>query len=179
MWQGVAPTTPRSPTGKAGSVRVPLRGPQPDCQTTGQTSTFIRGIAGFPGQRVAPARPEYANLRLTGQIQPGTTSRQLAPIDLTLSTIGTTPITLDPCPALAGRDYSKARDGGFSDPIAPRYLACVVHPVVIDPTHPLHWTIPATSLTVASSRGAIHGTTVTVQLGIAGVPLLKLTATAH
>jgi hypothetical protein len=50
---------------------------------------------------------------------------------------------------------------------------------VIDPTHPLHWTIPATSLTVASSRGAIHGTTVTVQLGIAGVPLLKLTATAH
>jgi hypothetical protein len=128
MWQGVAPTTPRSPTGKAGSVQVPLRGPQPDCQTTGQTSTFIRGIAGFPGQRVAPARPEYANLRLTGQIQPGTTSRQLAPIDLTLSTIGTTPITLDPCPALAGRDYSKARDGGFSDPIAPRYLAAPCTP---------------------------------------------------
>lgn len=165
--------------GAIGPLRVPLRGPQPGCASTGHGSTLIRGIGGLTGQPVAPPRPEYASLRLTGQIQPGTTTRQLAPIDLTLRTVGSAAITLDPCPALAGRDYATARSGGFSDPIPSAYLPCTARAAVIDPQHPLHWTIPAMSLALETSTGAISGSTVTVQLGMAGVPLLKLTTTAH
>jgi hypothetical protein len=165
--------------GGASPLHVPLRGPQPGCGPTAGTSTLIDGIPGRPGEPVAPPRPEYASLRLSGKIEPGTTSRQLAPINLTLRTIGTAPITLDPCPAIAGRDYAKTRSGGFSDPIPSAYLPCVIHAVVIDPEHPLRWTIPATSLVQTPGTGAIAGTTVTVQVGIAGVPLLKLKTTAH
>ncbi len=120
-----------------------------------------------------------AQLRLAGQIQPGTTSGQLAPIDLTLRTIGSAPITLDPCPAYAGRDEATAHSGGFSDPISSGYLPCTNHTAVIRPGHPLHWTIPATSLLQTPGTGAIPGSTVYVQLGIGGVPPLHLKTTAN
>jgi hypothetical protein len=161
------------------SLHVQLRGPQPGCEPTTRTSTLIDGVAGSPGQPVQPPRPEYSSLRLTGQIEPGTTHSQLAPIDLTLRTTGTTPVTLDPCPAYAGRDYATARSGGFGDPISSRYLPCTLHAAVVRPGHPLHWTIPATSLLQTPGTGAIPGTTVYVQVGIAGVPPLHLKTTAH
>jgi hypothetical protein len=161
------------------SLRVPLRGPQPGCEPTAGASTLIDGIAGAPGEPVQPPRPDYSSLRLAGQIEPGTTSGQLAPIDLTLRTIGSAPITLDPCPAYAGRDYATAHSGGFGDPISSGYLPCTTHAAVIRPGHPLHWTIPATSLLQTPGTGAIPGSTVYVQLGIAGVPPLHLKTTAH
>jgi hypothetical protein len=139
---------------------------------------LIDGIAGAPGEPVQPPRPDYSSLRLTGQIEPGTNHWQIAPIDLTLRTIGNAPVTLDPCPAYAGRDDATARSGGFSDPISSGYLPCTKHAVVVRPGHPLHWTIPAISLLQTPGTGAIPGTTVYVQLGIAGVPpvLLKTSA---
>jgi hypothetical protein len=162
------------------SLRVPLRGPQPACQPATGTSTLIDGIAGAPGEPVQPPRPGYSSLRLTGQIEPGTSSDQLAPIDLTLRTTGSAPVTLDPCPAYAGRDYATARSGGFSGPISSGYLPCAEHEAVIRPGHPLHWTIPASSfLQSGPGSGAIPGSTVYVQLGIAGVPPLRLKTTAH
>jgi hypothetical protein len=161
------------------SLRVPLNGPQPGCNPATGPSTLIDGIAGAPGQPVQPPRPDYSSLRLTGQIEPGTTSGQLAPIDLTLRTTGSAPVTLDPCPAYAGRDDATARSGGFGDPISSGYLPCTNHAAVIRPGHPLHWTIPATSLLQTPGTGAIPGTTVYVQLGIAGVPPLHLKTTAH
>jgi hypothetical protein len=132
---------------------------------------LIDGVAGAPGQPVQPPRPDYSSLRLTGHIEPGTNSGQLEPIDLTLLTIGSAPITLDPCPAYAGRDDATARSGGFSDPISTGYLPCISHAAVIRPGQPLHWTIPATSLLQTSGhrpeddlatrsgsrRGARHG----------------------
>ena len=139
---------------------------------------MIDGVAGAPGEPVQPARPEYSSLRLTGHIQPGTTSSQLAPIDLALSTIATAPVTLDPCPAYAGTDYATARSGGFSDPISSGYLPCTRRAVVIRPGQPLHWTIPATSLLQTPGTGAVPGSAVYVQLGIAGVPLLHLKTSA-
>ena len=140
---------------------------------------LIDGVAGGPGQPVQPPRPEYSNLRLTGQIEPGTTGDQLAPINLTLRTIGSVPITLDPCPAYAGRDYATARSGGFSGPINSGYLPCTKHATVIRPGHPLHWTIPATSFQQSGpGSGAIPGSTVHVEVGIAGVPPLRLKTTA-
>ena len=138
-----------------------------------------RGIAGAPGDPVQPPRPDYSSLRLSGQIEPGTTSAQLATIDLTLRTIGSAPVVLDPCPAYAGRDYAAAHSGGFGDPIRSGYLPCSSHGAVIRPGHPLHWEIPATSLLQAPGTGAIPGSTVRVQLGIAGVPLLDLKTTVH
>jgi len=161
------------------SLRIPLRGPQPGCQPATGISTLIDGAAGAPGEPVQPPRPDYSSLRLAGQIEPGTTSGQLAPIDLALRTIGSAPITLDPCPAYAGRDDATARSGSFSDPISSGYLPCTSHGAVIRPGHPLHWTIPATSLLQTPGTGAIPGSTVYVQLGIAGVPPLRLTTTAH
>ncbi len=162
------------------SLRVPLRGPQPGCEPATGASTLIDGIAGAPGEPVQPPRPEYSSLRLAGQIEPGTTSGQLAPIDLTLRTIGSAPVTLDPCPAYAGRDDATARSGGFSGPISSGYLPCTNHRAVIRPGHPLHWTIPASSfLQSGPGSGAIPGSTVYVQLGIAGVPLVHLKTTAH
>ena len=162
------------------SLRVPLRGPQPACNPAIGTSTLIDGIAGAPGEPVQPPRPDYSSLRLTGHIEPGTTSGQLAPIDLTLRTIGTTPVTLDPCPAYAGRDDATARSGGFGGPISSGYLPCTSHAAVIRPGHPMHWTIPASSfLQSGPGSGAIPGSTVYVQLGIAGVPPLHLKTTAH
>jgi hypothetical protein len=140
---------------------------------------LIDGIAGAPGEPVQPPRPDYSSLRLVGQIEPGTTSGQLAPIDLTLRTIGSAPITLDPCPAYAGRDDATAYSGGFSDPISSGYLPCTHHAAVIRPGHPLHWTIPATSLLQTPGTGAIPGSTVYVQLGVAGVPFLHLKTTAY
>lgn len=161
------------------SLHVPLRGPQPGCEPTARASTLIDGIAGSPGQPVQPPRPDYSSLRLTGQIEPGTTHGQLAPIDLTLRATGSIPVTLDPCPTYAGRDDATARSGGFSDPISSGYLPCTHHAAVIRPGHPLHWTIPATSLLQTPGTGAIPGTAVYVQLGIAGVPPLRLETTAH
>jgi len=160
-------------------LRVLLRGPQPTCEPAARASTLIDGIAGAPGEPVQPPRPEYSSLRLAGQIEPGSTSAQLAPIDLTLRTIGTVPITLDPCPAYAGQDWATARSGGFGDPISSGYLPCTHHRVVIRPGHPVHWTIPATSLLQTPGTGAIPGSTVYVHLGIAGVPLLDLKTTVH
>lgn len=161
------------------SLRVPLRGPQPGCEPATGAPRLFDGIAGAPGEPVQPPRPDYSSLRLAGQIEPGTTGGLLAPIDLTLRTIGSAPITLDPCPAYAGRDYATARSGGFSDPIGSGYLPCTNHGAVIRPGHPLHWTIPATSLVQTPGTGAITSSTVYVQLGIAGVPLLHLKTTAH
>jgi hypothetical protein len=164
----------------AAPLRIPLHGPQPGCQPATGTSTLIDGIPGAPGQPVQPPRPEYSNLRLTGQIEPGTTGDQLAPIDLTLRTIGSAPITLDPCPAYAGRDQGTAHTGGFSGPISSGYLPCTRHAAVIRPGHPLHWTIPATSFRQSGpGSAAIPGSTVYVQLGIAGVPPLRLQTAAH
>jgi len=163
----------------AAPLRIPLHGPQPACQPATGASTLIDGIAGAPGEPVQPPRPDYSNLRLTGQIEPGTTGDQLAPIDLTLRTIGSAPITLDPCPAYAGRDQATARSGGFSDPISSGYLPCTKHAAVIRPGRPLHWTIPATSLLQTPGTGTIPGSTVYVQLGIAGVPSLRVKTTAH
>jgi hypothetical protein len=164
----------------AAPLRIPLHGLQPACQPATGTSTLIDGIAGAPGEPVQPPRPDYSNLRLTGQIEPGTTGDQLAPIDLTLRTIGSAPITLDPCPAYAGRDYATARSGGFSGPISSGYLPCTKHEAVIRPGHPLHWRIPATSFQQGGpGSAAIPGSTVYVQLGIAGVPQLHLKTTAQ
>jgi hypothetical protein len=164
---------------REGSLRVPLSGPQPPCKPSAGASMLIDGVAGGPGQPVQPPRPEYSNLRLTGQIEPGTTGDQLAPIDLTLRTVGSAPVTLDPCPAYAGRDYGTAHTGGFSAPISTGYLPCTKHAAVIRSGHPLHWTIPATSFMQSGpGSAAIPGSTVYVQLGIAGVPPLRLKTTA-
>jgi hypothetical protein len=161
-------------------LRVPLHGPQLTCQPATRTSTLIDGIAGAPGEPVQPPRPDYSNLRLIAQIEPGTTGDQLAPIDLTLRTIGSAPVTLDPCPAYAGRDQATARSGGFSGPISAGYLPCTKHETVIRPGHPLHWTIPATSFQQSGpGSAAIPGSTVYVQLGIAGVPQLLLKTTSR
>jgi hypothetical protein len=164
--------------GQTSLLRISLRGPQPSCAPATGPSRLIDGVAGAPGEPVQPPRPDYSTLRLTGHIEPGTNHWQIAPIDLTLRTIGNAPVTLDPCPAYAGRDQATARSGGFSDPISSGYLPCTKHSVVIRPGHPLHWTIPATSLLQTPGTGAIPGTTVYVQLGIAGVPpvLLKTSA---
>jgi hypothetical protein len=169
------------PLDRAGDtpLRVPLRGPQPDCEPTSGTSTLIDGVAGAPGEPVQPPRPDYSRLRLAGQIEPGTTHAQLAPIDLTLRAIGSAPVALDPCPTYAGRDDATARSGGFSDPISSGHLACTKRETVIRPGHPLHWTIPATSLLQTPGTGAKRGSTVYVELGIAGVPLLHLKAIVH
>jgi hypothetical protein len=161
------------------SLRVPLHGPQPECKPSAGSSTLIDGVSGFPGQPVQPPRPEYSSLRLTGQIEPGTTGDQLAPIDLTLRTVGSAPVTLDPCPAYAGRDGGTAHTGGFGAPISTGYLPCTKRAAVIRPGHPLHWTIPATSFMQSGpGSAAIPGSTVYVQLGIAGVPPLRLKTTA-
>jgi hypothetical protein len=127
----------------------------------------------------ADRRPDYSSLRLVGHIEPDTTSGQLAPIDLTLHTIGSAPIPLDPCPGVRRADYATAHSGGFSDTISSGYLPCTNHGSVIRPRHPLHWTIPATSLLQTPGTGAIPGSTVYVQLGIAGVPPLRLQTAAH
>jgi hypothetical protein len=161
------------------SLLVRLRGPQPVCDPAAGASTLIDGIAGAPGEPVQPPRPDYSNLRLAGQIEPGTTHGQIAPIDLTLRTIGNAPVILDPCPAYAGRDQATARSGGFSDPISSGYLPCINHAAVISPGHPLHWRIPAISLLVTPGTGAIPGSTVYVQVGIAGVKQLLLKTTAQ
>lgn len=160
-------------------LRVPLRGPQPACNPAAGASMLIDGIAGAPDDPVQPPRPDYSSLRLTGHIQPGTTSSQLAPIDLTLSTIARAPVTLDPCPAYAGTDYATARSGGFSDPISTLYLPCLDHAVEVRSGHPLRWTVPTTSLLLTPGTGAIPGSTVSVQLGIAGVPPLHLKTTVR
>jgi len=162
------------------SLRVPLSGPQPRCTPATGVSTLIDGIAGAPGQPVQPPRPDYSKLRLAGHIEPGTTGDQLAPIELTLRTTGNAAVTLDPCPAYAGRDDATARSGGFGGPISSGYLPCTHHAAVIRPGHPLHWKIPASSFQQSGpGSGAIPGSTVYVQLGIAGVPQLRLTTTAH
>jgi hypothetical protein len=157
------------------SLRVPLRGPQPTCEPAANASTLIDGVAGAPGQPVQPPRPEYSSLRLAAEIEPGTTSDQLAPIDLTLRTVGGSPIILDPCPAYAGRYYATAHTGGFGGPIRSGYLPCKDHAAVIRPGQPLHWTVPATSFL---TERAIPGSKADAQLGIAGVPQLTLKTTA-
>jgi len=169
---------PLAPVGRA-SLRVTLRGPQPTCEPASGASTLIDGIAGAPGEPVQPPRPDYSSLRLTGHIEPGTTGGQIAPIHLTLRTTGNAPIILDPCPAYAGADQATAHSGGFGNPLGPHYLPCTKHAAVIRHGHPLHWTIPAISLVQTPGTGAIPGSTVYVQLGIAGVKQLLLKTIAH
>lgn len=161
------------------SLSVPLRGPQPDCDPAIGASTLIDGVAGGPGEPVQPPRPEYSNLRLVGRIEPGTTSGRIAPIELTLRNVGSAPITLDPCPEYAGRYGANARTGGFGGPITSGYPPCTSHRAVIRLGHPLDWTIPATSLPPSPEFVAIPGSTVYVELGIAGVPQLRLTTTVR
>lgn len=164
----------------AGSIRIPLQGPQPACAQRGG-SVLIDGIAGQPGEPVQPARPEYRNLQLTGRFDGSTTKFALAPIVLTLRATGTAPITLDPCPAYAGRDWATRRDGGpdFSDPIDSGDFPCTARRVLVSAGRPLRVTVPAVNLTQAGDRGAIPGTTISVDIGIAGVPQLHLTTTVH
>jgi len=163
---------------RGASLRVPLRGPQPHCEPAAGASTLIDGIAGAPGEPVQPPRPDYSSLRLSAQIEPGTTSDQLAPIDLTLRNIGGAAVALDPCPAYAGEEQGTARSGGFGGPISSGYLPCTEHAIVIRPGYPVHLTIPASSFQQSGpGSGAIPGTTVYVDLGIAGVPQLHLTTT--
>lgn len=163
---------------RRGWLRVPLHGPQPHCNHT-DASVLIDGAAGRPGQPVQPARPAFSRLRLTGHIEPGTTSRRLAPIDLTLRATGAAAVVLDPCPYYAGRDSATAHSGGFSDPIGSGHLPCTSRVVVLRPGHPLHWTISDTSLVQTPGTGAIPGSTVYVSVGIAGVPQLQLKTTAR
>jgi len=113
-----------------------------------------------------------------GEIATGDLPHRAA-VDETDALLLRTSVLLDPCPAYAGRDDATARSGGFSDPISSGYLPCISRGAVIRPGHPLHWTIPATSLPQTPGTGAIPGSTVYVQLGIAGVPPLRLTTTAH
>lgn len=165
------------PLDQGGSLRVALGGPQPSCDQAAQGSMLIDGVAGAPGEPVQPPRPDYADLRLTGRIRPGTRHGRIAPIDLTLRTVGTEPITLDPCPSYAGRDDATARSGGFGDSLDGGYLPCTDRAAVVRPGHPLHVTIPATSLLQSPGTGAKPGSTVYVQLGIAGVPILNIETT--
>ena len=164
--------------GSGAPLRVPLHGPQPRCQPAMGASVLIDGVAGAPGEPVQPPRPDYSSLRLAGHIEPGTTSGRLAAIDLTLRTTGSKPITVDPCPAYSGRDYATAHSGGFSDSISSGYLPCIKKRPVIRPGHPLRWTVPVTSLLQTPGTGAIPGSTIYVQIGIAGVPSLRLKTTA-
>jgi hypothetical protein len=160
-------------------IRARLHGPQPPCAGTVKASSLIDGIAGEPGQPVQPPRPEYSQLRLTGRIESGTTHTRLAPIDLVLRATGSEPITLDPCPRYAGRDEATARSGGFGDPIRSGSLPCTNRALVIRPGAPLLITVPATSLEQTPGTGAIPGSTVSVSIGIAGVPGLNLETTVR
>lgn len=168
-----AVTIPRG--GRRAPLLARLVGPQPSCDPAARPSVLIDGVAGEPWQPVEPPRPDYSRLRLSGHIEAGTTHTRLAPIRLTLRTIGSKPITLDPCPAYSGRDYATARSGGFSDPITSGYLNCTTSGLVVEPGHPLHITIRGTNLVQTPGTGAIRGSTVFVDFGIAGVPLLHLT----
>lgn len=67
-------------------LRGPLHGPEPACAQGSEQSVLVDGVAGCPGEPVQPPRPEYTDLRLTGYIEPGSTSRRLAPIALTIRT---------------------------------------------------------------------------------------------
>lgn len=156
-----------------GLLRARLHGAQPRCDHRGR-SVLIDGIAGQPRAPVQPARPDFSRLRLTGRISAGTTSRRLAPIDLTLRVTGSAPVVLDPCPFYAGRDYGIAHSGGFSDPLRSGHLPCVRHAVVVRLGHPLRWTVPGTSLVQTLGTGAIRGSRVHASVGIAGVAQLQL-----
>jgi hypothetical protein len=160
-------------------LRVPLHGPQPGCDPTADPSVLIDGVAGTPGQAVQPPRPEYSRLRLTGTIEPGTNTTQLAPLDLTLTATGSTPITLDPCPNYGGRDWAHALSGGYSDPVAYGQLPCVDHFLVISPSVPFHWTVTGVNLQQSPDTGAKPGSTVSITIGIAGVKQLTLKTIAH
>jgi hypothetical protein len=156
--------------------RVPLSGPQPACDSSGNTSTLVDGIVGFAGEPVQPPRPDYASLRLTGHIEKGTDRFQVGPIALTLTATGSEAVVLDPCPAYAGRDdATSAGSGGFGGPIDGGYLPCTKRALVIEPGHPLHYTIPATAL----DEDAAAGSTIDVTIGIAGIGTLNLEATAR
>lgn len=157
------------PLKQGGSIRAPLRGPQPLCSSGG--SVLVDGIAGRPGEPVQPARPEYAQLRLSGHIESGTTPYRVAPIKLTLRTVGTNPVPLDPCPAYSSSVWANARNGGFGGTYKLGALACTQTVRVIRPGHPLRFTVGSGWL----DETAIRGSTVHVDIGIAGVPPLKLT----
>jgi hypothetical protein len=72
-----------------------------------------------------------------------------------------------------------AHSGGFGDPISSGYLPCTKRELVIRPGQPLHYTVPATSLLQSPGTGAIPGSTVRVDLAIAGIALLRLSTKAH
>ena len=154
-------------------VRAPLHGPQPTC--AGRSSAvLVPGVAGGPSDPVQAARPDYAQLRLSARVEPGTTADRLAPIRLTLRTAGTTAVPLDPCPEYGG-DFdarpARGRPGGFASGLRPGYLPCTARRVVVDPGRPLHVTVPATAFFETAGPGWV----IAVRVAIAGVPVVQLT----
>jgi hypothetical protein len=158
---------------------VPLRGPQPGCNPTADASVLVDGVPAEPGEPAQPPRPAYSQLRLTGSIEPGTTTTQLAPLDLTLIATGSEPITLDPCPHYAGWLWSHASSGGFGNGIAEGQLPCTDHILVIRPDHPFAWTVSDISVQQSADIRPKPGSTVSVTIGIAGVKQLTLQTTAR
>lgn len=156
------------------ALRVPLHGPQPACNPAAGASRLIDGIAGASSDPVQPSRPDYSTLRLSGRIRPGTTTTQVARIDLTLRTIGTAPVILDPCPSYGGQVYASSRPGLFEDYISPGYLPCTDQTVRVRPGHPLHWTIPAIYLPPTPGNKPRPGAAIIVEIGVSGVPPLHL-----
>lgn len=153
-------TRPRS------TLRVPLTGATPRCAGH-SSSTLVDGIAGDSADGVQPPAPAFAHLRLHLRVEPGTTGRQVADLDATLTTTGP-PVVLSPCPSFAGRDWADSR-GGFSDPLPTASLDCLGDPPVITTEHPLHFTVAGPSLTQSGQRPATRGSTVRLAVGIAGV----------
>ena len=160
-------------------LRVPLNGPQPVCAPDLDRSVLVDGVAGAPGEAVQPPRPEFSRLRLTGSIDPGTTTTMLAPLHLTLTATGQSPVTLDPCPHYQGMLWGQAASGGFGNGVADGQLPCMTHVVVIKPGAPLHWTIHNLSVEQSPDIHPKPGSTVSITIGIAGVEQITLRTIAH
>jgi hypothetical protein len=155
-------------------IRAPLRGPQPSC-TDRHGSFLVDGVAGGSEEPVQAARPGFTDLQLSASMARGTTQFQLAPIRMTLRTVGTTPVPLDPCPSYGGDYFARARSGGFGTGLPSGYLPCTQQMPSVRPGHPVHFTIPAADFDEdATRRSVVH-----VRAGIAGVPVVQLSVTVH
>lgn len=163
-----APAALRQPLTRHRSIMVPLTGPTPRC-IDGSHSHLLDGIAGRRGDAVQPAPPAFARLRLEMQVSSGTTRRKVADIDATLTTTGDD-VVLSPCPFAGGWVMGTANDGQFSSNIPVFQLNCVPDATVVSPTQPVHFVIAGPQLTAGSSRGAKPHSTVTIEIGIAGMP---------